>query len=898
MKDLTPMMRQYQRLKARFPGTLLMFRLGDFYELFFDDAVVAARELQITLTSREMGRGQRVPMCGVPYHAVESYLARLVERGYRIAICDQLEDARRARGLVKRDIVRVVTPGTVMEASLLPQDANSYLVAVASGEQGWGVAVADLSTGEFQVTELSGEQRNQDLVDEMARLRPREILVPEDVRGALEAVVGQGVRLTALDTSQFDAAAGRRILREHFRVTSLDGFGCEGLPHAIAAAGALLQYLKETQFSPLTHITKIVTYTPENFLVLDESSRRNLEIVRNLRDGTATGTVLGALDETKTRMGSRKLRQWLLQPLRDREAILRRQDAVGALLAAPRVRSVAGTALAGIADLERLTGRIGHGSVTPRELVALGQSLRRLPVFVQGIEGISVALVQELVGQIQSHNELAGLIEAAIVGQPPISAQDGGVIRDGYNADLDALRRTAREGKDWIAQLEASERARTGIKSLKIGFNKVFGYYIEVSKSNLPLVPSEYIRKQTLANGERYITDGMKEREAQILGAEERVAELEYGLFCEVRERVATHADALLQSARAVAELDVLGALAEVAATFRYARPEIVEDPILEIRAGRHAVVERLLVEGERFVPNDLRVSSADRAVLVVTGPNMAGKSTYLRQAALIVLLAQIGAFVPAETARVGLVDRIFTRIGATDDIATGRSTFLVEMQEVASILHHATRRSLVILDEVGRGTSTYDGMSLAWAVVEYLHDQTGARTLFATHYHELTELSSLLPRVHNVNVLVKEEGDHIVFLRRVVDGGADRSYGIHVARLAGIPQSVIDHAQRILHNLEAASTVRSREDPFLLPMPSRATSVQQLPLPLDALSSVEEALLALSLESMTPLEAISTLHALREQVRQRVTSPRGTTHPGTVARVKRHGPKPRATGP
>jgi len=891
------MMRQYQQLKARFPGTLLMFRLGDFYELFFDDASVAARELQITLTSREMGRGRRVPMCGVPYHAVEGYLARLVERGYRIALCDQVEDPRKARGLVKRDIVRVVTPGTVMESSLLPQDANSYLAAIASGKQWWGLAIADLSTGEFQVTELSGPERDAQLAEELGRVHPREILVPEDADEALEAVVGGGHRLTPLEVSKFDAVAGRRILKEHFRVASLDGFGCEGLPYAIAAAGVLLQYLKETQFSPLTHITRIVTYTPENFLALDGSTRRNLEIVQNVRDGTATGTIFGILDETRTRMGSRKLRQWLLQPLRNEETIVRRQDAVGAFVAAPRVREVARTALAGMADLERLTGRVGHGSVTPRELVALAHSLRRLPAFVRSIETVTAILVQQLVGQIQSHDELAGQIEAAIVDQPPISPMDGGVIREGYNTDLDALRLTAREGKTWIAQLEASERARTGIKSLKIGFNKVFGYYIEVSKSNLPLVPSDYIRKQTLTNGERFITEAMKDREGQILGAEERIGELEYSLFCDLRERVAAHADVLLQSARAVAEIDVLIALAEVASTFGYVRPEIVAEPVLEIRAGRHLVVERLL-EGERFVPNDLRVSSEDRAVLVVTGPNMAGKSTYLRQAALIVLLAQIGAFVPAEAARVGLADRIFTRIGATDDIATGRSTFLVEMQEVASILHHASRQSLVILDEVGRGTSTYDGMSLAWAVVEYLHDQIGARTLFATHYHELTELSSLLPRVHNVNVLVKEAGDRIVFLRRVAEGGADRSYGIHVAQLAGIPQSVIDHAQRILHNLEAAATVRPREGSTRPPIPSRATHVQQLPLPLEMLSPVEEALLTLSLESITPLDAISTLHALREQVRHRIATATSAGHQSPVARVKRHGPKPRATGP
>jgi len=896
VKDLTPMMRQYQQLKDGHPDTLLMFRLGDFYELFFDDATVAARELQITLTSREIGSGRRVPMCGVPYHAVETYLARLVERGYRIAICDQLEDPRKAKGLVKRDVVRVVTPGTVIEPSLLPLDANSYLVAVVAGDERWGLAITDLSTGEFEVTELSGERRDLDLADELARLHPREVLVSDSAREALEALSPKGLRFTPVDELRFEAAAGRRTLKEHFRVASLDGFGCEHLPVAVAAAGVLLQYLKETQFSPLAHITRIVTYSPENFLVLDEATRRNLEIVHNVRDRSSTGTLLGILDETQTRMGSRTLRQWLLQPLLDREAIGRRQDAVETLVDDPRLREGLRTTLGGIGDLERLMGRVGHGSATPRELVSIAQALRRLPAIVESVAHVAVVLVSELASQILPHDDLASLIESAFVDHPPIGVQDGGMIRDGYHADLDALRRVAREGKGWIAQLEAGERARTGIKSLKIGFNKVFGYYIEVSKSNLTLVPSDYIRKQTLSNGERFITEAMKERETQILGAEERIAELEYSLFCGVRDRVAAHAESVLPAARAVAELDVLSALAEGAATFRYRRPEIVEDPILEIRAGRHPVVERLL-EGERFVPNDIHVSSDGRMVLVVTGPNMAGKSTYLRQAALIVLMAQIGAFVPAEAARVGVVDRIFTRIGATDDIATGRSTFLVEMQEVASILHHATRRSLVILDEVGRGTSTYDGMSLAWAVVEYLHDEIGARTLFATHYHELTELATLLDGVHNVNVLVKEDGDRIVFLRKVVDGGADRSYGIHVAQLAGIPQAVIDHAQRILANLEAASAPKGRDDPALPPMPARAVRGQQLTLPLEAFSSVEEALLTMGLEDMTPLEALSALHALREQVRQRLAAPKPSTHSGPVTRIKRHGPKPRSTG-
>lgn len=889
--DLTPMMRQYQQLKARFPGALLMFRLGDFYELFFDDAQLAARELEITLTSREIGKGRRVPMCGVPHHAVESYLARLVERGHRVAICDQLEDPRRAKGLVKRDVVRVVTPGTVVERTLLPQDANNYLMAVAPADRALGIAVADLSTGEFQVTELAAEDRAAQFMEELARWSPRELLISQTDESLLAPLVDPQTRLTPLEGWRFDPAGARALLLEHFRVAGLDGFGCSEMPQAVGAAGALLQYLKDTQFSPLAHIRRIVTYASEAALILDGATLRNLEVVRNLRDGSSGGTLFGVLNETKTRMGARRLRRWLQQPLVDREAIIERQDAVEYFGDNPRERERVREALSGMGDLERLTGRVGHGSADARDLVALGASLRRVPAVAQMLKVAPARRLCDLAAQMYAHDDVVGLIGSALVEAPPPTVT-GGVIRPGYSADLDQLRDGAQEGKQWIAALEATERARTGIKSLKVGFNKVFGYYIEVGKSNLPLVPPEYVRRQTLTGAERFITEAMKEREAAILGAEERIAELEYALFREVRDRVASAAGGLLSTAGAVAEADVLAALAAVAARWEYVRPQITNDPVVEIRAGRHPVVEQVL-QGERFVPNDLLVSSTDRAVVIVTGPNMAGKSTYLRQAALLVLMAQIGSFVPAASATVGIADRIFTRVGATDDIATGRSTFLVEMQEVANILHHATRRSLVILDEVGRGTSTYDGMSVAWAVVDYLHDHVGARTLFATHYHELTELAAVLPRVHNVNVLVKEEGDHVAFLRKVVDGGADRSYGIHVARLAGLPAGVIEHAQRVLRHLEAASGgVRPGDEPFLPPIPSRAAGALQLPLPLSPLSPVEEALLALTLEAMTPLEAMTSLHTLREQLRERLAAAHATPHPGKVVRMKRHGPK------
>ncbi len=889
-RDLTPMMRQYQQLRARYPGMLLMFRLGDFYELFFDDAVVAARDLEITLTSREVGKGRRVPMCGIPHHALDSYLARLVERGHRIAICEQLEDPRRARGLVRRDVVRVVTPGTLVEPALLPGHANNFLAALRPGGAAWGLAAADLSTGEFCVTELAGAEAAARMAEELARLAPREVLVPDDAAD-VEGLLPDGSHLTRLEAWAFDPATARQRLLAHFQVATLDGYGCEHLPLAVAAAGALLHYLQQTQRAPLRHLWRLVTYSADGGPVVDEATRRNLELVRNLRDGGSRGTLLEVVDQTLTPMGARRLRQWLLQPLRDRPAILRRQEAVAYLVGQTRVREDVRASLRGLADLHRLVGRAGHGSATPRDLVALAASLRRLPSLAGCLGGDLPELLADRRDAVGDHTAVAALIEAAIADHPPATVQDGGVIRDGYSPELDELRRLSREGKAWIATLEATERQRTGIKSLRVGYNKVFGYYLEVTRPNLHLVPPDYIRKQTLVGAERFVTQEMKEKEAAILGAEERIAELEAALFAQVRDQVAAQAGPLLRTADAVADLDALAALAEVAVAGGYTRPEITDEPILEIRAGRHPVVERTRAE-ERFVPNDLVMTPHDRAILIVTGPNMAGKSTYLRQAALIVLLAQIGSYVPAAAARIGVVDRIFTRVGATDDLATGRSTFLVEMQEVAHILHHATARSLIILDEVGRGTSTYDGMSLAWAVVEYLHDRVGARTLFATHYHELTELADLLPRVRNVTMLVREEGQRIVFLRQVADGRADRSYGIHVAQLAGLPPAVIEQARRILARLEATARAAPAGEAFLPPVPSRATGAWQLSLPLAAPSAVEEALLALPLESMTPMDAMAALHDLRERLRRQYAAPR-PAEGGKVVRMRRKAPGP-----
>ncbi len=864
------MMRQYQELKARHPGALLMFRLGDFYELFFDDARVAARELEIVLTSREVGKGRRVPMCGVPHHALTGHLARLVERGYRVAICDQVEDPRKARGLVRREVTRVVTPGTVMDAALLPAREHRYLASLGGGDGAWGLAAVDLSTGDFLATEIRGPDADRRLADELARLDPREILVPAGAvpsggEGGAEQIASG--RWTQYDAWRFDPGVARRALREHFGVATLDGFGCEGLALATSAAGALVGYLRGTQQGPLAHLRGLRVYSSESVLDVDEITRRNLELLRGRGDGGTRHTLIGALDETATAMGGRLLREWLLRPLVEPEGIASRHAAVGAALGERGRRETVRKTLRAMPDIARLVGRIGHGSAGPRDLCALREGLNLLPALRAEVERLPDARFARLAGAMDPHADVADHIARALVDDPPAGLRDGGLIREGYDPALDRLREAASGGKAWIAGLEASERERTGIRSLRVGFNKVFGYYIEVSNANRHLVPEEYIRKQTLTGAERYITPEMKEREAAILGAEERIAALELELFAALRGSVAGRAHSLLEAAAALAEADVLLALAEGAERWGYVRPEITAEPVLDIREGRHPVLERLL-EGERFVPNSLSLDVRDRGLLIVTGPNMAGKSTLLRQAALITIMAQMGSFVPAAWARIGVTDRIFTRVGATDEIASGRSTFLVEMQEVSRILHGATGRSLILLDEVGRGTSTYDGMSLAWAVVEYLHDRIGARTLFATHFHELTELAEMLPRVHNIAMQVQEQGERIVFLHTVAEGRADRSYGIHVARLAGIPDEVIAQARRILAQLEAAAARPGEAD--APPTPSRARRSRQLPLALELASPLEEELLDLAVETMTPLEALRVLADLRERARVR----------------------------
>ena len=803
----TPMMEQYERIKRQYPDAIVFFRLGDFYEMFGDDAVLASRLLDITLTSREAGKAGRIPMCGVPYHAVDSYLAALVSQGYKVAVCDQLEDPRYAKGLVERDVVRVVTPGTIVSPGSLEERANNFLVAITRGRGGYGLAVADVSTGDFQVTQFTGDEAQGQLLNELQRLSPAECLLGPGIASD-EGFMGQ-LRLyvrTAwpYDDRAFHPDTAYRRLTEHFGVHSLAGYGCEGMTLAIAAAGAILQYLSETQKTAAQQITSITTYSTADHMVLDGATRRSLELVRTLRDGSSKGSLLWVLDRTETAMGGRMLRRWLDQPLLDRRAIEARLDAVEDLVRHSDLRRELRSILRSVADIERLIGRVAYRSANARDLVALRHSLERVPRIKELILSCPVRdSLRELASGMDELADIAGRIAATLVDDPPASVKEGGLIRDGFHAEVDRLRAATSRGKEWIAQLEEAERARTGIKSLKVGFNKVFGYYIEVTRPNLHLVPPDYERKQTLAGAERFITPALKEQEALVLGAEERVVELEYELFSELRDFVAAQAAAIQATARRIAALDALASLAEVAVDSNWCRPEVADDDVIDIRAGRHPVVEAMHRE-TGFVPNDTRLDRHQQQLIVLTGPNMAGKSTYLRQVALITLLAHIGSFVPAESAHIGLVDRIFTRVGAADDLGTGQSTFMVEMNEAANILHHATAKSLIVIDELGRGTSTYDGLALTHAIAAYIHDRIGARTLISTHYHELTRLPEELPRARNYRAEVAENRGRITFLYKIVPGGADRSYGINVARMAGIPKDIIRHAQRLLKELEA----------------------------------------------------------------------------------------------
>jgi DNA mismatch repair protein MutS len=857
----TPARRQYLRIKGEHPDEVLLFRMGDFYETFDDDARLVARELEIALTSREMGRGQRVPLAGLPYHALEPYLARLVKKGYRVAICEQTSDPAQSKGLVDREVVRVVTPGTVIEDSILEQKSNNYLAAVAIDGDQAGLACVDITTSEFLTTQLDLQQ----LPMELGRLAPAEVLVSEAAEGVPSA---EGAMITPLPPDAFHPEWARETLLDHFAVASLEAFGCEHLPLASQSAGAIVDYLRRNQKSALTQITSLRTYSTESYMVLDPQTRRNLDLFAGGRWASSGSSLLTVLDRTKTPMGGRLLRKWLGQPLLAVEQLTERQDAVAWFRRSDLRRERVLVHLEAVSDIERLINRIRGLNATPRDLAGLAQSLEAAPQ-VRGIlqEDDDSAQVASIASEIWDNQEVVQLVRSAIADNPPISVGSGQVIREGFSLELDELRLSARDAQGYIAGLELSERERTGIKSLKVGYNKVFGYYIEVTKTNVAQVPEDYMRRQTLVGAERYITPEMKEHESLILNAQERIDEIEGSLFRRVCGQVGESSSAIMTTARAIARTDVFCSLGDVASRNGYVRPELNDGNAIDIRQGRHPVVEQMLPSGA-FVPNDTRLSSLEEQLIVLTGPNMAGKSTYIRQVALIVLMAQIGSFVPADEATIGVVDRIFTRIGLQDDLAVGQSTFMVEMVETASILNHATERSLIILDEIGRGTSTYDGLAIARATAEYIHShpRLGCKTLFATHYHELTGLADYLPRTRNYNVAVSEDQGNVVFLRRIVPGGADKSYGVHVARLAGLPGSVINRAWEVLGELEKAAADHGKSDRPLRPRGN--IPLEQLPL-IGPTPEVVEDLLKLDISSMTPLEAINKLYELQERCRE-----------------------------
>ncbi len=871
--EATPMMRQYLEVKAQHPDAVLFFRLGDFYEMFFEDAVRASEILQITLTSRSKGP-DRVPMCGVPYHSARRYIAKLVEHGLRVAVCEQVEEPGAGKGIVRREVIRIITPGMVLDDEVLEPRTNNFLAAVQLGEERCGAALLDASTGDFRALELESPES---LAEELSRADVRELLVSEELWGtpALEAFVSRLPKRPAvaqLDRGAFDPSRAAALLRAHFSVASLSAFGLEDAPLATAAAGAALRYVRDTQKTDAAHVDRLSRLDPGRHLLLDESTRANLEITKTMRDGGRKGSLLWVLDRTATGMGARKLARWLSSPLRSLPEITARLDAVEELVGGGVLREALTEAAKGVSDLERLCGRLSLGAGNARDLRALATSLAALPVLADRLSACRSALLGALVSPLRALPELTDLLGRAVVDEPPITLKDGGLIRPGYDRELDELVEISTTGKDVLLRIEARERERTGISSLKVRYNKVFGYYLEVTRSNLDRVPEDYIRRQTTVGSERFVTPELKEYEEKVLTAEEKRCALELRIFEELRARVVAQASAIRAAADAVATCDALLSFARCAAEMGYVRPEVDESDTLEITDGRHPVVERMLSHGD-FVPNDLRLDRRDAQILIITGPNMAGKSTVMRQVALTVLLAQAGSFVPARRARVGVCDRVFTRVGASDNLARGQSTFMVEMTETANILHHATKRSLVVLDEIGRGTSTFDGLSIAWAVAEHLHDRIGARTLFATHYHELVDLAREKPRVRNCQVAVKETGGKVVFLRKLVPGGASRSYGIEVARLAGLPPEVVGRSREILANLESGE-LDDAGRPRLSGGQKKAAKAQLglfVAEPGPQLSDGEAKVLAelrgLSTDTTTPLEALNLLAKLRREL-------------------------------
>lgn len=879
--ELTPMMKQYMQTKEEYKDCILFYRLGDFYEMFFDDALTASKELEITLTGKNCGLEERAPMCGIPYHAVDSYLNRLVSKGYKVAICEQVEDPKTAKGIVKREVIRVVTPGTNLDTQGLDETKNNYIMCIVYMADRYGLSVADVTTGEYLVTELDSQTK---LMDELYKFMPSEIVCNEafymsgldldDLKNRLHMAI------YSLEAWYFDDALCRETLQEHFKVASLEGIGLSDYECGMIASGALLKYLEETQKNSLSHMSRLTRYATGNYMVLDSATRRNLELVETLREKQKRGSLLWVLDKTKTAMGARTLRKYVEQPLIDKESIVKRLDAVAELKDNAICREEIREYLNPVYDLERLVGKITYQSANPRDLIAFQSSLSMLPSVKCILKDMESDLLKEIYEELDPLEELCDLVGRAIQEEPPLAMKEGGIIKDGYNEEVDRLRKAKSEGKNWLADLETKEREKTGIKNLRIRYNKVFGYYLEVTNSFKDLVPDYYTRKQTLANAERYIIPELKELEDTILGAEDKLCALEYELYCEVRNTIAAELTRIQRTAKAVAKLDVIASLALVAERNNYVRPKINEKGVIDIRDGRHPVVEKM-IPNDMFIANDTYLDDKKQRISIITGPNMAGKSTYMRQAALIVLMAQLGSFVPASSANIGLVDRIFTRVGASDDLASGQSTFMVEMNEVANILRNATSKSLLILDEIGRGTSTFDGLSIAWAVVEYISNSKllGAKTLFATHYHELTELEGKISNVNNYCIAVKEKGDDIVFLRKIVKGGADKSYGIQVAKLAGVPDPVINRAKEIVEELVTAditgkvkniavqgSETKKKTQKKLDEVDLTQFSLFDTVKDDDVLNELKE----LDISHMTPMDAMNKLYQLQNKLRNR----------------------------
>ncbi len=886
MAELTPMMQQYMQTKKEYKDCILFYRLGDFYEMFFDDAITVSKELELTLTGKSCGLEERAPMCGVPYHAVDGYLNRLVSKGYKVAICEQVEDPATAKGIVKREVIRIATPGTNLDMSYLDETKNNFIMCVVYSADHFGLSVADVTTGEFFVTEVADSQK---LFDEIYKYMPSELICNEafymcgiDMDLLKDKL---GIVIYSQDAWYFDEEICANTLKDHFHVKALEGLGIKDYDCGIIAAGSLLSYLIETQKRDLSHITSLTVYSSGKYMLLDSSSRRNLELCETLRDKQKRGSLLWVLDKTKTAMGARSLRKFIEQPLIDKASILERLDGVEELVNAAISREEMREYLSSVYDLERLVCKFTYQSANPRDLIAFCSSLSMLPSIKYLLEEMQAPLLKRLYEELDPMEDLCQLVKDAITEDPPLAMKEGGIIRTGYNEEVDRLRTAKTQGKEWLAQLETKEREQTGIKNLKIKYNKVFGYYLEVTNSYKDLVPDYYTRKQTLANAERYITPELKELEDTILGAEDKLYALEYQLYTEVRDAIAAQTSRIQKTAKAVAYIDAIASLAVVAERNHYVRPKINERGIIDIRDGRHPVVEKM-IPNDMFIANDTYLNDKKDRIAVITGPNMAGKSTYMRQTALIVLMAQIGSFVPASKANIGLVDRIFTRVGASDDLASGQSTFMVEMTEVANILRNATSKSLLILDEIGRGTSTFDGLSIAWAVIEYISNSKllGAKTLFATHYHELTELEGKIENVNNYCIAVKEKGDDIIFLRKIVKGGADKSYGIQVAKLAGVPEIVTNRAKEIVEELvEADVTTRIKDIASKGMEPAKKAGSKGKPKHYDDVDLAQMSLFDtvkdddilqelrdLDVSNMTPIDALNTLYQFQNKLKNR----------------------------